>query len=167
MKQCKNQSIWISCKGHGNVFKSNLQARTWVNGGRAWRDAMKFRIFSPISSPSPSPSCTVTIIISITILHCDHHYHHTHPAPSPSLSPSPSCTVTIITTITITILHRHHQAPSLYIYRHRHRHYIAFGSFASLFIALCSSSDVAVYLTSEFLGLASCLHSLGIHLHRL
>ena len=27
--------------------------------------------------------------------------------------------------------------------------------------------DVAVYLTSEFLGLASCLHSLGIHLPRL
>ena len=44
---------------------------------------------------------------------------------------------------------------------------MAFGSFSSLFIALCSSSDVAVYLTSEFLGFASCLHSLGIHLPRL
>ena len=39
---------------------------------------------------------------------------------------------------------------------------MAFGSFSSLFIALCSSSDVAVYLTSEFLGFASCLHSLGV-----
>ena len=39
--------------------------------------------------------------------------------------------------------------------------------FSSLFIALCSSSDVAVYLTSEFLDFASCLHSLGIHLPRL
>ena len=39
--------------------------------------------------------------------------------------------------------------------------------FFPVYIALCSSSDVAVYLTSEFLGLASCLHSLGIHLHRL
>ena len=45
--------------------------------------------------------------------------------------------------------------------------YMAFGSFSSLFIALCSSSDVAVSLTSEFLGFASCLHSLGIHLSRL
>ena len=44
---------------------------------------------------------------------------------------------------------------------------MAFGSFSSLFIALCSSSDVAVYLTSEFLGFASCLRSLGIHLPRL
>ena len=44
---------------------------------------------------------------------------------------------------------------------------MAFGSFPSLFIALCSSSDVAVYLTSEFLGFASCLPSLGIHLPRL
>ena len=41
------------------------------------------------------------------------------------------------------------------------------GSFSFLFIALCSSSVVAVYLTSEFLGFASCLHSLGIHLPRL
>ena len=44
---------------------------------------------------------------------------------------------------------------------------MAFGSFSSLFIALCSSSDVAVYLTFEFLGFASCLHSLGIHLPRI
>ena len=44
---------------------------------------------------------------------------------------------------------------------------MASGSFSSLFIALCSSSDVAVYLNSEFLGFASCLHSLGIHLPRL
>ena len=41
---------------------------------------------------------------------------------------------------------------------------MAFGSFSSPFIALCnSSSDVAVYLTSEFLGFASCLHSLYRH----
>ena len=32
---------------------------------------------------------------------------------------------------------------------------------------LCSSSDVAVYLTFELVGVASCLHSLGIHLPRL
>ena len=44
---------------------------------------------------------------------------------------------------------------------------MGFGSFSSLFIALCSSSDVAVYLTSEFLGFASCLHPLGIHFPRL
>ena len=37
----------------------------------------------------------------------------------------------------------------------------------SLFLALCSSSDVAVYFTSEFLGFVSYLHSLGIHLPRL
>ena len=46
-------------------------------------------------------------------------------------------------------------------------YYIAFGSFSSLFIALCSSSNLAVYLTSEFLNFASCLHLLGIHLPRL
>ena len=40
---------------------------------------------------------------------------------------------------------------------------IAFGSFPSLFIALCSSSDVAVYRTSEFLGFASCLPALVRH----
>ena len=39
---------------------------------------------------------------------------------------------------------------------------MAFGSFSSLFIALCSSSDVAVYITCTFLGFASCLHSLSI-----
>ena len=40
---------------------------------------------------------------------------------------------------------------------------IFFGSFSS---ALSSSSDVAVnvYLTSEFVGFALCLHPLGIHL---
>ena len=35
--------------------------------------------------------------------------------------------------------------------------YMSFGSFSSLFIALCSSSDVPISLTSEFLDLASCL----------
>ena len=44
---------------------------------------------------------------------------------------------------------------------------MAFGLFSALFIALCSSLDVAVYRTSEFLGLASCFNSLGIHLPRL
>ena len=44
---------------------------------------------------------------------------------------------------------------------------MAFDLFSSLFIALCSSSDVAVYITSEFLGFASCLHSLGMNLPRL
>ena len=45
--------------------------------------------------------------------------------------------------------------------------YMAFGLFSPLFLALCSSSDVSDYLTSEFVGVASCLHSLGIHLSRL
>ena len=31
-------------------------------------------------------------------------------------------------------------------------YYMAFGSFSSLFLALCSSSGVAVYLTSELVG---------------
>ena len=45
---------------------------------------------------------------------------------------------------------------------------MAFDLFSSLFIkALCSFSDVAVYITSEFLGFASCLHSLGMNLPRL
>ena len=44
---------------------------------------------------------------------------------------------------------------------------MAFGSFCSLFIALCSSSDVAVYFTSEFLCFVSCLHSLDINSPRL
>ena len=44
---------------------------------------------------------------------------------------------------------------------------MALGSSSSLFLALCSSSGVAVYLTSELVGFASCLHPLGIHLPRL
>ena len=32
---------------------------------------------------------------------------------------------------------------------------MAFGSFSSLFIALCASSDVAVYLTSDLVGFSS------------
>ena len=44
---------------------------------------------------------------------------------------------------------------------------MAFGSFSSMFLALCLSSGVPVYLTSELLGFASCLHALGIHLPRL
>ena len=38
---------------------------------------------------------------------------------------------------------------------------MAFGSFSSMFLALCSSSDVAVYLTSELVGFTSCLHPLA------
>ena len=55
-----------------------------------------------------------------------------------------------------TFPYRHYMANKVNI-----RHYMASGSFSSLFIALCSSSDVDVYLTSEILGFASCLHSLG------
>ena len=42
--------------------------------------------------------------------------------------------------------------------------YMAFGFPSPLFLALCSSSDVAFYLTSELVGFASCLHPLGIFL---
>ena len=43
---------------------------------------------------------------------------------------------------------------------------MAFGSFSSLFIALCWFSDVDVYLTSYVLGFASYVHSLGIYFPR-
>ena len=44
---------------------------------------------------------------------------------------------------------------------------MTFGLSSPLFLALCSSSDVPVYLTSENIGSAPCLQPLGIHLPRL
>ena len=48
-------------------------------------------------------------------------------------------------------------------------YYMAFGSFSSLFIALCVCLQMLPFTLTlhEFLCCASCLHSLGIHLPRL